>query len=348
MGHQQSGVREVQRGELGRRRLGGRRGDLLSRPFSIAQLWEMTMSFFLLRLDHPSTSLIWKISKTEAKRVGVHNAEQVPNCYYSCSEDESIWDCFRKHTPWFGPDSKNPFHELSLKPGNFYPRMARPTGHNLGETPGLNPSTGSEKDTIAVAQSQLVALTRQLYRICQTVHPSSKTFNAFGHDIRNLLILACTEVEAHWIGILKANGVLKKRYKTSDYVKLCPAMKLGEYGVQFPAFPWLDPIHPFRLWSPNGNPTQDIPWYDAYNAVKHDRESEFEKATLQHLFEALSACYIMVVAQYGTYSRIHQHSELSAFFELHTVPEWQYSDTYNYPYEENEGKWTAVNYPFSS
>ncbi|WP_143046682.1 hypothetical protein [Bradyrhizobium erythrophlei] len=27
-------------------------------------------------------------------------------------------------------------------------------------------------------------------------------------------------------------------------------------------------------------PSQDLEWYDAYNAVKHDRENSFERATL--------------------------------------------------------------------
>ena len=30
-----------------------------------------------------------------------------------------------------------------------------------------------------------------------------------GYDIRNLLILACTEVESHWSAVLKANGLSK-------------------------------------------------------------------------------------------------------------------------------------------
>jgi hypothetical protein len=102
-------------------------------------------------------------------------------------------------------------------------------------------------------------------------------FEAYGHEIRNLLILAATEVEAHWKGVLRANS--QRADTTADYVKLLPAMKLNEYAVKLPFYPWLDAVKPFKGWS-NSKTTQSLAWYDAYNAVKHDRETEFEKGTL--------------------------------------------------------------------
>jgi hypothetical protein len=77
-----------------------------------------------------------------------------------------------------------------------------------------------EKTYIASARGQLVSLKRKLETICQTVQPSEKTLDlVYGHEIRNLLILAATEVETHWRGILIANGVSTPR-NTNEYVKL--------------------------------------------------------------------------------------------------------------------------------
>lgn len=66
----------------------------------------------------------------------------------------------------------------------------------------------AEKDYLASARSQLTSLARKLETICQTVQPSEKNLDVYGHEIRNLLILAATEAEMHWRGILTANGRL--------------------------------------------------------------------------------------------------------------------------------------------
>jgi hypothetical protein len=132
-----------------------------------------------------------------------------------------------------------------------------------------------------------------LGRICQTVQPEGKNLDAFGHDIRNLLILACTEAETHWRGVLVANGVTQDRYTTNDYVKLRDPMKLDEYAVTFPNYPWLAAFKPYEGWN-TAKPTCSLGWYDAYNAVKHNRETEFERATLRRVFEAISACVVMM------------------------------------------------------
>jgi hypothetical protein len=171
----------------------------------------------------------------------------------------------------------------------------------------------------------------------------------FGHDIRNLLILACTEVEAHWHAVLVANHrdpFKKKYYDTKDYVKLCSAMRLNEYAIAFPNYPWLAPFMPYNGWK-TGKPTQSLRWYGAYNAVKHNRETEFHQATLLHAFEAISACVIMMVAQFGSQEGLCQSLELETFFNLSERPAWPFSDYYSFPYGKNEHEWSPLNFPFS-
>lgn len=62
---------------------------------------------------------------------------------------------------------------------------------------------------------------------------------------------------------------------------------------------WLNNICPFKNWK-SDNPTKSLDWYNRYNAVKHDRETEFPKATIQSLLEAISALFLLIYAQYGT------------------------------------------------
>jgi hypothetical protein len=265
--------------------------------------------------------------------------------FFQADPGETIWDALRRPTPWFEPDGENPFHKTVLQPGQFYPRMARPDLARPEGTIGSNPGAADEADLIAVARGQLTTLTRQLDRICQTVHPADETLSVYGHDIRNLLILACTEVESHWRGVLIANGIKKSnnRFNTTDYVVLCEAMKLDEYAVGFPNYPWLEESSPFAGWESTGNPTQDIEWYDAYNAVKHSRETDFSRATLRYAFEAINACAIMMAAQFGLCAL---GRELLSFFHFSEIPTWPLSEIYLHPYASES--WCPVPYPFGA
>lgn len=308
------------------------------------------MSYYLRPFATTSGSHIqvWKIEDDVAVRVGVSNPERGAGTYFKAEPGETIWDAIRRMTPWFESDGKCPFHKTMLRPGEYYPRMARPIDQHPDESPGWSPGAPTEANVIAIARGQLTTLTRQLDRICQTVQPTQATFNTFGHDIRNLLILACTEVESHWRGVLVANGVKGDRFNTRDYVALREAMRLDEYAVDFPSYPWLAPITPFAGWGSTGNPTQDLEWYDAYNAVKHNREVKFERATLSHAFAAVTACAIMMVAQFGLPAGLGQRSELEAFFHVGSTPRWPLSEVYMFPYGDGPGDWVAIPFPFAA
>jgi hypothetical protein len=224
-----------------------------------------------------------------------------------------------------------------LAPNESYRRMARPV--KVIQPPGspvpskmpehrMTECFPYEVDVRAISVAQLRTLIRQLDRICQTVHPDKSTLEAaFGHDIRNLLIIACTQVESHWRGVVVANGVPARRFTTEDYVVLQEAMRLGEYKVSFPAYPWLDPIRPFAKWTPR-EASRSLPWYHVYNDVKHNREGHFKKANLERAFEAVTACVIMAAAQFGISQMVLCQPEVTAFFHFVEVPAWREEDCY--------------------
>jgi hypothetical protein len=304
------------------------------------------MSYYLRLLPDKNSLHAWKIDSDVAFRIGVPNPENQRECYFTATSERSIWETLRAETGWFEPEDYNPFHEADLQPGEYYPRIARPIEQHFRDAPGFSPGARNETTVIAVALSQLNVLTRQLDRICQTVHPTLQTFDAFGHDIRNLLIIASTEVEAHWRGVLVANGVAQKRFTTNDYVRLVKAMRLDEYAVTFPNYPWLLALYPYKGWGSTGKPTEELRWYDSYNAVKHNREAEFERATLRHAFEAVSACVIMMGAQFGLGEGLGQRSDVQSFFRFSAVPLWSPSDVYIYPYSGVASGWSPINYSF--
>ncbi len=223
------------------------------------------------------------------------------------------------------------FEELRLRPGEYHPRVAR---RIFGDADGLwrNPDNSQEtKNARATAAGQLHALIEQLEHICRVVHPKAPNFTTYGHEIRNVLILACTEVEAQWKAILKAsNG---KRDNRKDYVKLARPMRLSEYVVALPYYPWMSTIRPFEKWRPKeDDPRAELRWYDTYNAVKHDREQDFQEATLEHAFGALTGFFVMLCAQYGSDFALTGEPASRAFFQLVGAPRWPLCDIYVPPY----------------
>jgi hypothetical protein len=281
---------------------------------------------------------VWLFTDRTATNIGVTNPQDGAGTYFAADEGESIWDCIDRQTPWLKPEAtEGRFHEMNLGPAEFYPRIARPVV--LGVQPTLwTPSLDSERAYIAGARGQAIIMVRKLELICQTVQPAARTLQVYGHEIRNLLILAATEAEMHCRGILKANGSLAGKPNSNQFVKLVEPLKLGDYAVAFHHFPDLAPVQPFASWT-STNPTDSLGWYAAYHGVKHNREEEFERGTLEHAISAVSACLSLLVAQFGP---VALGAELSGYVAI-TAPDWPLE--YMYIPRVTEADWTPVYHP---
>jgi hypothetical protein len=277
---------------------------------------------------------LWRIDGQTAINLDVSNP--IP---FAATKTQSVWVVMAEATPWL--DDGNPFLRLSLDPGTYHRRIARPGARQAtGTAPSLWCPT-EEPGLIAANRSQVEVLTRQLETICRTIHPVEANMEAYGQDISNLLILACTEVEMNLRGIMIANGS-KEAKSTNHYVKLTDVLGLESYAVAFPRFPWLAPIRPFAGWKRN-DPTNTLPWYAAYNGVKHNREEEFPRASLRRAFEAVTACAILMAAQFGRDNGLGAESDLSRFFHFVGEPFWPTQEGYCSPLQK--GDWRAVNHP---
>ena len=224
---------------------------------------------------------------------------------------------------------------VPLAPGIYYPRVARPYSLNHKDSPGWNP-IDSEKarqhtktDLLAISEGQLHYLKEHLEQVCKVVYPCKQNYKAFGHEIRNVLIIACTEVEAQCRGILEANGFdfKGKRPNTTHYVKLLELLRLDKYSVTFPYFPRMPEIRPFANWHVNAA-TKSLDWYDAYNKVKHDREAHFQEACLEYAFKAATACFVLLCAQHGWALAKRDSEAVTKFFYLKDKPVWEAQQCY--------------------
>ena len=265
---------------------------------------------------------VWQVDATEAKRIDVTES---PSSQIRAEPGQDALKALREHHLL----AVAFFHELELSPGEYYPGMARPVaGESLGRNQDRSDSARNQRTSTT---GQLHALVQQLEQICRVVQPIDTNLQAFGHEIRNVLILACTEVEAQWKAILKANAA--RAESTKDYVQLALPMRLSEYSVDFPYYPWMSEIRPFENWrSATNTPTRDLRWYDAYNKIKHDRESNFKQASLDNAFQALAGFFVMLCGQYGWDFALTGDAASRAFLRLKRHPRWTFSEYYVPPY----------------
>lgn len=277
---------------------------------------------------------LWRFTDPTATRFGLTNTEAGAGTYYAANQGETIWARLRRSTPWLeGLEGSGPFQRMIRGPGEFHPRVARPIALMVKETLWL-PDVAKEQRYLTSAQNQLGSLIDDLRVNCRVVQPSASTLSVYVHEIRNLLILAATEVEMHWRGILTANGSTAK-FNTNEFVKLGVPLGLRDYAVHFHPCPDIDAIKPFVGWDVL-NPSNSLPCFAAYHGVKHNRKHEFDQATLANGFAAVAACAVMLVAQFGQDGLT---LELTGFLSVEP-PAWPIEEMYLMP--EGEGGWTPT------
>jgi hypothetical protein len=182
--------------------------------------------------------------------------------------------------------------ESDYKPGTAYKRISLPfnIAGNLSQAIDMKAMTQS-----FVA---LKLLLTKMQDVFETIEPTQKNLEGYGHKIRELLLLAAMEVEASWAAVLKANGYTKQRMTTADYVKLRAPMLLDSFSLTLRSYTDFPSFSPFKGWNAQ-SPTQSLDWYDAYNRTKHNREECLDVATLQRAVHAVGGVAVMFAAQYS-------------------------------------------------
>lgn len=292
------------------------------------------MEFFTVINKNGEPFGVWCQQENFAFKVGIPRPMDHKSSHFYIETGQDLNTAMAIQFPdWFEGGKPCVIKEMELKPGQYYLRMARTSDHHPFDSLGAScPILDELKNPLSIGVGQLTSLVNRLESIFQTIHPCKDTFSAYGNEIRNLFILACTEVEAQWKGILDTHSnTVNSKHTTNDYVKLKSALRLDEYSVTLPFYPWLPKVHPFREWR-DENPTQTLEWYSAYHQTKHDREEHFDKAKLKYAIDAVCACFIMLFAQYGS-PGIRQRHELLTFFRIVNFPNWCPSEVYTFPYK---------------
>lgn len=187
-------------------------------------------------------------------------------------------------------------------PGTISKRVWRPCKFQyVGESTISDISDELVRMDLAAFNQSIISIggiVRKLKEIFYTIEPSTSNNHVFGHELRHLLLLACMEVETAFAGILASNGYVGNRWNSNDYIKLRDVFILGNWKANFAFYPEYGVVTPFSDWDSIA-PTSSLPWYDAYNKTKHDRERAFAEATFENVLNSVCAAVILLHAQFG-------------------------------------------------
>ena len=248
---------------------------------------------------------------------------------------------------------------IEKMPGRIYKRIFRPIAiPNSGLPRGIS----YDEEVLVSSAVSLKMLIRRMETLFETVEPVGANLKTYGHSIRELLLLACMEVESAWSAVLRDNGYSSRAtFSTNDYVKLAAPMLLDAYELSLSSYSGFPSFYPFKNWDMT-KPTQSLDWYDAYNKTKHDRETYLSLATLENVVRAVGAVVVMFNAQFGYRPLIpgsHQfEGPVQNIFKFVTIDMEKYEKEFYLPemtldlsqpeHLKAQGslQWKAENYPF--
>lgn len=161
-----------------------------------------------------------------------------------------------------------------------------------------------------------------LLRVFDFVEPTDSNLDCYSHQLYILLLRACTEFETNAKAVLLANGyTASKNWKITDYSKIERASKLSEYAIRIPIWSGGPKVFtPFDAWKMGHS--HSLPWYQAYNDVKHNRSVRFPSASLRNVIHSMGAVLAILFSQFA----------FSAFEPYHTIDTMDIDDSFFYSY----------------
>jgi len=110
----------------------------------------------------------------------------------------------------------------------------------------------ASKEAFHQSSVSLRILLKKLVELFEVIEPDPKNLPSFGHKIREVLLLACMEVESSWSAVLrehKYSATLENNWSTNDYIKLLDPMLLKYYAASLRTYPQCPAFKPFGFWS---------------------------------------------------------------------------------------------------
>lgn len=206
----------------------------------------------------------------------------------------------------------------------------------------------------------LILIQNDLKSIFEFVEPAKESRTAFSYRIHALLMRTCIEIEANFKAILYENNFTRpssRNLNIRDYRKIDVTHHLSSYEAMLPFWNGASPtIKPFEPWlalrGQSASNSIPLPWYQAYNASKHDRQQAFKEANLWNLIQAVAALLIVITAQFKNvefdagpdYIAMRSEtyhpfgSSIGHLFRLKVPDDWSDDESYDFDWSELKEK----------
>lgn len=173
------------------------------------------------------------------------------------------------------------------------------------------------ENEMRLSENAMRLLISKLDELFLFIEPCKSSLDTYSHKTRELLILACTELENSWQGYMpKAKIGSRDRFTTKDYVKLLDPLFLADYEFTINTHDALPSFRPFETWTA-ASPTASLIWYDAYNKTKHNRQTHFSSASLENCINSVIACLIMHCVRFSPFPMFEQNNTFSSLINQH-------------------------------
>ena len=223
-----------------------------------------------------------------------------------------------------------------LGPGNYYPRIYRPllnTGISIDRKCKNCLVKDNEREQyfhnnylkVIDYKNEYISIKERFFQICKYIYPSKANYNVYSSEIRTLLLIINTEIEAQMKSILQENGLIKKAYRTKDFIKLNSILKLNQYCIKLRFFDELPESKPYYEWNEE-TPTTSLPWYNAYNEIKHDKYDKIISANFYNLYNSFSALATLLYAEFANFIDIK--NEIESTWKIINEPKWEENEKY--------------------
>jgi hypothetical protein len=190
-----------------------------------------------------------------------------------------------------------------------------------------------------------VLLLKDLQDVLDYVEPADRNLCCYSYRIHELLLRACVEVEANCKAILTENCYTKSSdLNMNDYSKINVSHRLSSYELRMPFWHGTRSTRrPFSPWATGGG----LPWYQAYNATKHDRHESFDLATLEQAIDAMGGLVVLISSQFYTYdfgpgnnymtlagSSDGMESSIGGYFRIRYPTDWPADQRYDFDWQK--------------
>jgi hypothetical protein len=230
---------------------------------------------------------------------------------------------------WHSPTSTIQIDEFESHSGTYFPAIARPLINS--PNPMYNPRAETENELAKTYRRENASIEADIEKCFDVASPSKTNYKTFGTQFEKVIYFACVGVESLFNKILADNNKKVRNARTNTFVQLKSFLRIDEYNLSLPRYPWMPALQPFGNWDAN-RPSESLGWFDAYNSLKHDKRNNQHKATMENALNSAAAHFVLTYAVFGN-QMFHGYIGEPLFFQVSAAPNWQIDEIYFPPPE---------------